>query len=99
MTVPIIYYLGLSALLFALGSVGLLLKRNLLVQFMCVELMLNAANLAFVAFSQGRADGSVIVFIVMAVAAAEAGVGLALVVVLFRNRNSLDSEDFRLMKG
>jgi len=98
MNVPLSYYLGLSALLFALGMAGLLIKRNLLAMFMCIELMLNAANLAFVAFSQGRPDGSVIVFVVMAVAAAEAGVGLALVVALFRSRGSLDSEDFRLMK-
>lgn len=97
-TVPIVFYLGLSALLFALGTVGLLIKRNLLTQFMCVELMLNAANLAFIAFAQGRPDGTVIAFFVMAVAAAEAGVGLALVILLSRHRGSMDSEDYRLLK-
>lgn len=96
--IPLIYYLALSALLFSIGLTGLLIKRHLLTQFMCVELMLNAANLTFIAFSRGRADGSVIAFFVMAVAAAEAAVGLAIVVVLARNRGSLDSEDYRLLK-
>jgi NADH-quinone oxidoreductase subunit K len=90
----------LSLLLFALGALGVFLRRNVITIFMCVELMLNAVNLAFVAFSraQGTLDGQVLVFFVMVVAAAEAAVGLAIVIALQRHQDSLDVDSFSLMK-
>ena len=92
--------LVLSALLFAVGAVGVFLRRNLITIFMCVELMLNAVNLAFVAFSRahGVFDGQVLVFFVMTVAAAEAAVGLAIVIALHRHKDSLDVDAFSLLK-
>jgi NADH-quinone oxidoreductase subunit K len=92
--------LVLSLLLFALGALGVFLRRNLITIFMCVELMLNAVNLAFVAFSRahGTLDGQVLVFFVMVVAAAEAAVGLAIVIALQRHRDTLDADAFSLMK-
>ena len=98
--VPPVYYVGLSAILFTVGVVGVLVRRNPLVIFMSIELMLNAANLAFVAFGRahGAVDGQVIVFFVMAVAAAEVAVGLALIVAIFRTRNRLDVDDLSLMR-
>jgi NADH-quinone oxidoreductase subunit K len=98
--VPISYYITLSALLFGLGVVGFLLKRNIITLFMSIELMLNAVNLAFVAFSRalGRLDGQVFVFFVIVVAAAEAAVGLGIVIAVARNRNSLNVERSNLLK-
>jgi NADH-quinone oxidoreductase subunit K len=93
-------YLILSALLFAIGTVGVLTRRNAIVIFMCVELMLNAVNLTFIAFSKflGNLDGQVFVFFVMTVAAAEAAVGLALMIAFYKNRESIDVEDMNMMK-
>ena len=98
--VPISWYLALSAVLFTLGAVGVFVKRNVISVFMCIELMLNAVNLTFVAFSSFYKDvnGQLFVFIVMTVAAAEAGVGLALVIAMFRNRQSLDVDEVNLLK-
>ena len=96
----IVHYLILSALLFAVGTVGVIIKRNVIAVFLCIELMLNAVNLSFVAFSSflSQVQGQVIVFLVMVVAAAEAAVGLAITVALFRNRNTLSVDDADLMK-
>ncbi|MGH7676259.1 MAG: NADH-quinone oxidoreductase subunit NuoK [Gemmatimonadales bacterium] len=92
--------LAVSALIFTLGVVGVLFRRNAIVIFMCVELMLNAANLAFIALAQrvGIA-GHVFVFFVMAVAAAEAAVGLAIILAIFRHRESVDLGNINLLKG
>ncbi|NTW88333.1 MAG: NADH-quinone oxidoreductase subunit NuoK [Desulfobulbaceae bacterium] len=93
-------YLIVSAILFAIGSIGVLTRKNVIVMFMCVELMLNAVNLTFVAFSRhlGNLDGQVFVFFIMTVAAAEAAVGLALIIAFFNNKQSIDVEDVNLMK-
>jgi NADH:ubiquinone oxidoreductase subunit K len=93
-------YLYLAALLFTIGASGVLLRRNAIVVFMCVELMLNACNLAFVAFSRihGNLDGQIIAFFTMVVAAAEVVVGLAIIVTLFRSRHSASVDDASLMK-
>jgi len=93
-------YLILSALLFAIGTIGVLTRRNAIVIFMCVELMLNAVNLTFIAFSKylGNLDGQIFVLFVMTVAAAEAAVGLALMIAFFKNRESVDVEDMNMMK-
>ena len=98
--VPLEYYLILSAIIFAIGVIGVLIRRNLIVVLMSIELMLNAVNLTFVAFanSLGSMDGQVIVFFVMAVAAAEAVVGLAIVISVFRHRQSLDPQEMQLLK-
>jgi NADH-quinone oxidoreductase subunit K len=95
------YYLVVGALLFTIGAVGLLLRRNVLVMFMCVELMLNAANLTFVTFARALDDigGQVIVFFTLVVAAAEVAVGLAIIVVIFRRRQGATADDVRLLKG
>jgi NADH-quinone oxidoreductase subunit K len=93
-------YLVLSAILFAIGSAGVFLRRNVITILLSVEIMLNAVNLTFVAFGRalGSADGQIIVFFVMTVAAAEAAVGLALVIALFRHHESLNPEMFRTLK-
>jgi|SRR5579862_1045616 len=98
--VPIPYYLALSAILFGLGVVGFIFKRNIITIFMSIELMLNAVNLAFVAFGRalGQLDGQVFVFFVIVVAAAEAAVGLGIVIVIAHNRESLNVERVNLMK-
>ena len=98
--VTVNHYLVLSAILFCLGTFGVLTRRNAIVIFMCVELMLNAVNLSFIALSRhlGNMDGQIFVFFVMAVAAAEAAVGLALMIAFFRNSESIDVEDFNLLK-
>ncbi|MFL6243884.1 MAG: NADH-quinone oxidoreductase subunit NuoK [Acidimicrobiia bacterium] len=95
------YYLVVGALLFTIGAVGLLLRRNVLVMFMCVELMLNAANLTFVTFARALDDigGQVIVFFTLVVAAAEVAIGLAIIVVIFRRRRGATADDVRLLKG
>ena len=92
--------LVLSALLFSIGALGVFLRRNLITVFMCVELMLNAVNLAFVAFSRalGALDGQVLVFFVMTVAAAEAAVGLAIVIALHRKKDTLNVDAFSLLR-
>jgi NADH-quinone oxidoreductase subunit K len=99
-TIPLQHALYLSALLFCIGVVGVFLRRNVITVFMCIELMLNAVNLAFVAFSRalGSLDGQVLVFFVMTVAAAEAAVGLAIVIALHRHKDSLDLDAFDIMK-
>jgi NADH-quinone oxidoreductase subunit K len=98
--VPTNYYLILSAILFGLGVFGFVFKRNIITIFMSIELMLNAVNLAFVAFSQARsqADGQVFVLFVIVVAAAEAAVGLGIVILTARNRQSLNVEKVDLLK-
>jgi NADH-quinone oxidoreductase subunit K len=89
----------LSAILFSLGVFGVLIRRNAIILFMCIELMLNAVNLAFVVFSrQAGIEGQVFVFFVMAVAAAEAAVGLALVISIFRHIDSVDMKNFNLLR-
>ena len=94
-TAPLTWYLGLSAVLFAIGAVGVLIRRNVIVIFMAIELMLNAVNLSFVALARslGSMDGQVIVFFVMTVAAAEAAVGLAIIIALFRNRETTNADE------
>ena len=92
--------LALSAVLFTIGTIGVLTRRNAIVIFMCVELMLNAVNLTFVAFAQVYgAAGQVFVFFVMTVAAAEAAVGLAIIIALFRHRQTVDLSNINLLKG
>src|SRR6478609_5696040 len=93
-------YIFLSAILFTIGAAGVLIRRNAIIVFMCVELMLNACNLAFVTFSRqhGNLDGQVIAFFVMVVAAAEVVVGLAIIVSIFRSRHSASVDDANLMK-
>jgi NADH-quinone oxidoreductase subunit K len=100
MTVPLSYYLILSAILFGLGVAGFLFKRDIITIFMCVELMLNAVNLTFVALSYmfRQIDGQVFVFLIIGVAAAEAAVGLAIILAVFRNRASLNVDDMDQMK-
>ncbi|HVU73204.1 MAG TPA: NADH-quinone oxidoreductase subunit NuoK [Mycobacteriales bacterium] len=94
------WYLYLSAALFVIGAMGVLLRRNAIVVFMCIELMLNASNLALVAFSRmnGKLDGQVIAFFVMVVAAAEVVVGLAIIISIFRTRRSASVDDANLLK-
>ena len=99
--VPVSFYLGLSAILFVLGILGVLLRRNALVLFMSLELMFNAGNLAFVTFARmyGDMSGQLVVFFVMTVAAAEVAIGLALIVTIFRTRRSIDLDDLNSLKG
>ncbi len=99
--IPIGWYLTLSAALFVLGAIGLVLRRNAIVMFMCIEIMLNAVNLTFIAFARYHNDlgGHLFVFMVIAVAAAEAGIGLALIVNVYRHRRSLNVDDINLMQG
>jgi NADH-quinone oxidoreductase subunit K len=94
------HYLVVSGLMFCLGLVGLIMRRNLLVIYMCLELMLNAANLALVAMSRfnGQLDGQIVVFFIITVAAAEVAVGLALIVALYRKRQTAHVEDLTAMK-
>ena len=100
MTIGLQHYLVVSVLLFALGLMGVIVRRNLLVIYMCLELMLNAANLALVAFSRftNNLDGQVFVFFIITVAAAEVSVGLALIVALYRKRQTAHVEDLTTMK-
>ena len=96
----ILHYLILSMLLFTVGAIGFIIKKNVISVFLCLELMLNAVNLSFVAFSKhmNQVDGQIFVFFVMVVAAAEAAVGLAITIVLYRNRNTLNVDDANTMK-
>ncbi len=99
--VPTAAYLVLSAVLFTIGTIGVLVRRNALIIFMAVELMLNSVNLAFVAFARqhGSIDGQVAVFFVLVVAAVEVVVGLALIVDIFRSRETVDIDDVDLLRG
>jgi NADH-quinone oxidoreductase subunit K len=99
-SIPIEYYLVLSAFMFITGVIGVLIRRNAIIVFMCIELMLNSANLTLVAFSSymGNSTGQVFVFFVMTVAAAEAAVGLAIIISLFRSKMSLDTDEVNIMK-
>lgn len=99
--VPTTYYVILSAVLFALGVTGVLIRRNAILVFMSVELMLNSANLALVAFARSFADlsGQVSVFFVITVAAAEVAVGLALIVTIFRTKRSIDIDELHELEG
>jgi len=94
------YYLYLSAVLFTIGAFGVLIRRNAIVVFMCVELMLNAVNLSLVTFSRmnGNLDGQIVAFFVMVVAAAEVVVGLAIIMSIFRSRRSTSVDDANLLK-
>jgi len=98
--IPVDYYLVVSAVLFTIGVVGVLVRRNAIVMFMCIELMLNAANLTLVAYSNryGSVEGQTFVFFVMAVAAAEAAVGLAIILAVYRKLRSTDVDDAHLMR-
>lgn len=99
--VPVNFYVLLSALLFAIGVMGVLMRRNAIIILMCIELMLNAVNLLLVAFSTylGNADGQVFVFFIMVVAAAEAAIGLAILVMIYRNTKSTDISFLDKLKG
>jgi len=101
MSVPGSWYLALSVVLFSIGALGVLVRRNVLIMFMCVELMLNAANLAFVTFARMLNDigGEALVFFVLVVAAAEVVVGLGIVVAIFRRRSNATADDLHMMKG
>jgi NADH-quinone oxidoreductase subunit K len=100
-SVPLSAYLVMSAILFTIGATGVLIRRNPLIIFMSIELMLNAVNLSFVALSHflDSADGQMFVFIVLTVAAAEVVVGLALIVSIFRSRHSIDVDEMNLLRG
>lgn len=99
--IPVNYYLALSAVLFGIGALGVLVRRNALVIFMSIELMLNASNVAFVAFSRqfGELDGQIMVLFVLTVAAAEVAVGLAMIVAIFRTRASINVDELNLLRG
>ncbi|HEY7461395.1 MAG TPA: NADH-quinone oxidoreductase subunit NuoK [Gemmatimonadota bacterium] len=99
--VPVSHYLTLSAILFAVGVLGVLTRRNAIIVFLAVEIMLSAVNLAFVALSRasGNLDGQVMVFFTITVAAAEAAVGLAIIVAMFRRRETVDIASFNVLKG
>jgi NADH-quinone oxidoreductase subunit K len=99
--IPANYFLVLSIILFALGAIAFFVKRDLITMFMAVEVMLNAANLAFIALarSAGSIDGQVIVFFIITVAAAEAAVGLAIILLIFKQKKTIKTEDIDLMKG
>lgn len=100
MIIPVSHVLTLSAILFAIGVGGVIIRRNAIVVFLCVELMLNAVNVAFIGFAYGMQSmvGVMVVFFVLVVAAAEAVVGLAIMLEIFRTRNSLNMEEFNLLK-
>ena len=99
--VPVSFYVALSAVLFTIGALGVLIRRNAIIIFMSVELMLNAGNLLFVAFARtfGELGGQVFVFFIIAVAAAEVAVGLALIVAVFRTKHSVDIDELSNLKG
>ena len=98
--ITVYHYMILSAILFSIGTFGVLTRKNMIVIFMCIELMLNSVNLTFIALSRhlGNMDGQIFVFFVMTVAAAEAAVGLALIIAFYRNKESVDVDDFNLLK-
>jgi NADH-quinone oxidoreductase subunit K len=98
--IPLNYYLTLSAVLFSIGVIGVLTRRNAIIVFMSIELMLNSVNVTLVAFSAfaGNATGQILVFFVMAVAAAEAAIGLAIIIALFRNKMTVNINEINIMK-
>jgi NADH-quinone oxidoreductase subunit K len=98
--ISVYHYMSVAAILFAMGTYGVLTRRNAIVIFMCIELMLNSVNLTFISLSSHlqSMDGQIFVFFVMTVAAAEAAVGLALMIAFYRNRDSIDVEDLNLLK-
>lgn len=98
--ISVYHYLILSAIIFSIGTFGVLTRKNAIVIFMCIELMLNSVNLTFIALSRHlqNMDGQIFVFFVMTVAAAEAAVGLALMIAFYRNRESIDTDDFNMLK-
>ncbi|MDZ4710752.1 MAG: NADH-quinone oxidoreductase subunit NuoK [bacterium] len=98
--IEINYYLIVSAILFCIGVIGVLVRRNAIIIFMCIELMLNSINLTLVAFSSylGNINGQIFVFIVMTVAAAEAAIGLAIIIALFRNKESVNIDEINILK-
>jgi len=98
--VPLSHYLALSAILFTLGVIGVVIRRNAIVVFMCIELMLNAVNLSFIAMARTLAslDGQIIVLFVMTVAAAEAAVGLAIIITIYRGRETINVDEINLLK-
>jgi NADH-quinone oxidoreductase subunit K len=100
MNIPIEYFLGVSALLFVIGIAGVVTRRNAIIVFMSVELMLNSANLSLITFSSylGSSVGQLFVFFVMTVAAAEAAVGLAIIIALFRNKQTLNIDEVNILK-
>jgi NADH-quinone oxidoreductase subunit K len=100
LSIPIEYYLFLSAFMFIVGVAGVLIRRNAIVVFMCIELMLNSANLTFVTFSSylGNSIGQVFVFFVMTVSAAEAAVGLAIIIAIFRNKKTVNIDEINIFK-
>ncbi|TLY31326.1 MAG: NADH-quinone oxidoreductase subunit NuoK [Ignavibacteria bacterium] len=100
MMIPLSYYLSLSAVLFTIGVVGVLTRRNAIIVFMSIELMLNSVNLTLVGFSSflGDVRGQILVFFVMAVAASEAAVGLAIIIALFRNKQTVNIDEINIMK-
>jgi NADH-quinone oxidoreductase subunit K len=100
-TITSTYYLVVAAMIFTIGAVGVLIRRNVLVMFMCIELMLNAVNLTFVAFARQLNDvrGQAFVFFILVVAAAEVAVGLAIIVAIFRRRRGATADDVRMLKG
>ena len=99
--IPVSYFIALSIILFVLGAVAFFVKRDLITMFLAVEIMLNAANLAFIAFARAAnaLDGQVIVFFVITVAGAEAAVGLAIILLVFKQKKTIKTEDVNLMKG
>jgi NADH-quinone oxidoreductase subunit K len=99
--IPVSYFIILSVILFILGAIAFFIKKDLITQFMAVEIMLNAANIAFIAFAKAAdsLSGHIIVFFIITVAAAEAAVGLAIILLVFRQRKTIKSEDITLMKG
>ncbi len=99
--IPLTYPLILSALLFTIGTVGVMIRRNAIMLFMCVELMMNSANIVFIAFARHYAslDGQIFVFFVISVAAAEVAIGLSLIVAIFRTRGSINVDDLHDLRG
>ncbi len=94
------YYLILALLLFSIGVIGVLIRRNAIIVFMCIELMLNSVNLVFVAFSSflGTINGEIFVFFIMTVAAAEAAIGLAIIIALYRNKQTINIDEINILK-
>lgn len=99
--IPLSYFLAISIIMFALGIIGFFIKKDLITQFLSIEVMLNAANLAFITFAKSASslDGQIIVFFVITVAAAEVAIGLAIILLVYRQRKSIKSEDIQIMKG
>jgi NADH-quinone oxidoreductase subunit K len=97
---PLTYYLILALILFTIGVVGVLVRRNAIIVFMCIELMLNSVNLIFIAFSSflGTINGQIFVFFIMTVAAAEAAIGLAIIMALFRNKQTINIDEINILK-